>query len=239
MRSFTPKIQFIIAHPEKFLKAKFGDYEKTAKLEVVCSSEGRDIPRVHYSWTPEFLITTGDEEEAKAMAAAGFEMEHHKNEHQPEHSYWSVSVQLKDRVRHLWFMNFRRYGWAWTDEPDGEAGYCSGHTYANGTAIAGLATTPEEVIRDSLVVAWTKLQEKHELPNVFFCREAEAVLKFLLDDAIANMTEHARNRHNSGAAVFFLPAMSINIPGRVESQPSRKAVYSWPDKGENKSLFGV
>jgi hypothetical protein len=238
MRSSSPKIEFIIANPHKFVQVEYGDYEKTAKMEVVCSEGGRDIPRVHYTWTPEFLITT-NAEEAKALESHGFKPEYRENKFTPAESYWSLTVQLKDKVRHLWFMNFRRYGWSWTDEEAGENGYCAGHTYANGTAIAGLATTPSEVIRDSLVVSWATLKARHELPTVFLCREAEAVLKFLLDDAIANMSEHAHGRRDNGAAVSFLPEMSINIPGRVEKQPGRKISRQWPDKGENKSLFGV
>ncbi len=96
--------------------------------------------------------------------------------------------------RHIWLCNFRRYGWAWTDEEAGEHGYAYGITYANSELpIFHLATTPETVIRDSLIATWAQLLnvERLEFALHFNAHNVHELLAWLYEDAVRNQTAHA------------------------------------------------
>lgn len=237
-KAFRIDVLDVLSRPDLFTPCAYNTYEQTAKVELV-QTKDCNIPRLHFTWVPEYHIYSLDKETMEKLVAAGFTCEtQYKNFGDESPDRWSCFVQGK-KEQHLWFMNFRRYGWSWTSDEDGEYGYCDGHVYANGTAVAFLARTPEDVIRDSLVQSWTQLKSSGALPPVFFSQEVEAALRWLFDDAVSNRTEYARPTHNSGPAVSWLPAMRVDLPTLQTEQAARKAVYDYKQRDANVSLFQV
>lgn len=188
-------VKAVLDKPDRFETSKHGDYEPTCKAELVKEEDEHHLPRLHFSWRQEVMLMTSEKTEIEKLAELGFTMEEHKD--QSGESY-SVGYALAKKSSHLWFCNFRRYGWAWTPDEDGEFGYGSGPIYANGHGF--YSNTEAEVVRDSFIEAWTQLSSKELLPSAFFRDEVYELLKWLLSDAMGHISRHADVRRGVNAA---------------------------------------
>lgn len=235
-KAFEIDVQMVLKNPTLFSNTKYGDYEKTTRIELVKQDE-RDILRAHFSWQPEYHLYIYEEEQARRLKEIGFVAKESK-ETETSRAQWLFYIK-QETTRHLWFMNFRRYGWCWTSEKDGEDGYTRGDVYANGCSISNLATTPQEVVRDALVSSWTQLKCSGRLPPVFFSRESEACLRHLLNDALKHISEHARPGYNNGPAASYVPVMAIHTPDLDVEQGIVAIDYGSNNPTKPLGLFGV
>ena len=181
----------VIENPSAFTPSSIGVYEKSCKVELFKDN----LPRVHFSWQEEVFLFTQDENEAKKIESLGFSLRCEEDALQG-HKTWT-GYALAKHTNHFWFCNFRRYGWSWTPSPDGEYGYGHGPVYANGRSF--YSSTPEQVVRDSFIEAWTLLNEK--MPNCFSTAPVFSVLEWMLQDALKNISGHASGRQVNEAWV--------------------------------------
>jgi hypothetical protein len=93
------------------------------------------------------------------------------------------------------FMNFRRYGWSWAPGKDAQQGYGSGPIYANRTDGGVTCHTPEQVVRDNLILAMAEFCCQYQVPDelVYGVGKVKEAWNWLLEDALENITQHANN----------------------------------------------
>ena len=181
----------------------------SAKLEWVSTDKECSIPRLHFSWIPEYWIWDVTDQEAQALAAArGFKIETSRAMNgEPEGKFVRA---MGSKPVHRWFMNFRRYAWSSTDDEEGLAGYGSGQTYANGPVLLGMDTSEEFVLRDAFVVSAKELMD--ELPYAFQCFEVEGVLSRLYYEGLEHLKKNGSpfTKPNRGRSYGHIPQIVIH-----------------------------
>jgi hypothetical protein len=148
----------------------------------ILPAEEDSLPRLRFTWwKKEYVRIPAD---ASVPAAVSPFLQEDK-----EQNYWYVWA-VADEPEQRCLCNFRRYSWSWTDDPEGHQWYAHGIDYCN-CSDAGLAcATPEQVVRETLIAAMWMNPEG--IPReVMWCRATQDLLPVMLEDALANISEHA------------------------------------------------
>jgi hypothetical protein len=191
---------------------------KSAKAELHMYQDSESLPRLHLSWRESHFVSLKTEDEVAEAKALGYTVE--KDCANGEDPRWHTYAQ-ETQESHLWFCNFRRYGWSFTDDTKGEYGYGAGVTYANGPAIYHIATTPEETVRDAMVHTWAEAVGNRMVPQFLDQPEVHALLDQMLQDAIQNISRYATPRR--APAGFGYVKVSVltenpNVKARAREQ---------------------
>lgn len=164
--------------------------DDVARPKVALEKEG--LPKAHFTWhCRQYVSAETAEVAAQFNQVVGFEALTATKSSTGETIYNGFVSHR--RASELFFCNFRRYGWSWTSDPAGKHGYGHGPTYAN--SLGGthfLYDSREELVRGTLSEAWAELCRRNtEFARVFSNRATSLVLRWLRDDALANMSVHA------------------------------------------------
>lgn len=169
-------------------------------VEVVPGTERADIPRLHFVWETKQMVEIPDDVTDEEVLKRFPDAEITVSVGGTDRYIWGSSGHLN----HRWFMNFRRYGWAWTSDPNGEYGYNGAVIYANAYDAGIPCSTPEEVVHDTAIAAY----HANELgcpKDLLFDAKAQDGLAELVEDAKKNPSEHAwspiRYRERKGKGV--------------------------------------
>ena len=180
----------VIKNPDQFTPCSYGAIAKTCRVEL--DKVGDGLPTLSFFWKPEVNLYTEKPEEAEKLEAAGFVLEKKSD----GRTYWTGNALCKQEVR-VTFCNFRRYGWSWTEDPEGKHGYAEGPTYANGKHF--YSDDGHQLVRDSFIEAWTEMKVRRVIPVVFSRPEVFDAVTWLLDDALLHVTDYAFNRSTHAA----------------------------------------
>lgn len=186
--------------PITFEKLVSGEYEAVAenhkflnKVTLFKSGGESSLPRVCFSWQKRYYLGLTPEEAAKLDTPNILPSYEGR-----DFFVWARKVHKGEtRVKHVTFMNFRRYGWCTAPGFDAGGGY-SGIIYANGEDGGIPADSPEQVVRDTLVAAVAGLPACiHKVPReLVYSAHAREAFEFLLEDALVNISRHATPRRN-------------------------------------------
>jgi hypothetical protein len=171
---------------------EFEDEQKNAKAELHMYEDSENLPRLHLAWKEVHCVTLRTEAEVAEAKKMGYSPKENTDRLDGA-TTWDVFAMEKHH-HHLWLCNFRRYGWSFTDQADGELYYAHGVTYANGPAIYYLNTTPEETVRDALVHTWAEQLGRGLIPQFFDVPEVHEFLAALLEDAFNHISRFAAPR---------------------------------------------
>jgi hypothetical protein len=167
------------------------------------------LPALTFSWRPEHFVYTQSMDEAIRLSVLGYHVVKGGNG-------WHTYV-METELEHRTILNFRRYGWSWTNDPAGAEGYARGPIYANGHRWAGLATTPEEVVRVTAIQAMTELFQ--ELPDYFRTEAVQREFAKLVDDAVANVSpQYARPGRVASPFASPIAIITTYTPPTEEAQ---------------------
>lgn len=168
-----------------------GDYSSSEKgASVTLDLADKRLPKMNFGWNPQVRIEIPNSDEAARIATMGFEITSYEDRGTKSYSAYGTASYRQG----LTWCNFRRYGWCAAGGESAEHGYCMAEqTYANGPTLHG-AKTERDVIRDSMVASWTGLFLGDHLPAFFNTDEVQEMVECLFDDAMQNVTEHARPR---------------------------------------------
>lgn len=166
----------------KYVSSEYHNDPTGASVEM---TKVDGIPAIHFQWHRVFTVEVPSITVKEQLSKHGiYAVENYSG------TGWYALLR-ETHHQHIWFMNFRRYGWCWTDTKDGEAGY-SGQIYANAITVFHMGTSMDMVIRDALVYQWAKLLETRRLPQFFDTHGVSKLLKELYTDALDNATDSAR-----------------------------------------------
>lgn len=193
---------------------------KTATATLHTTEDSQHLPQLHLTFRPNHFVMLTKEEAVEARKL-GYTVEESSQSAASDGRPFFCYAQEK-AVRHLWFMNFRRYAWSWTEDSTGEYGYGRGVTYANGPAISHLADSPAEKIRDAMVHAWSEALGRGLLPEYFDDAEVHALLRWMLDDAIAHATVHSTVRPPYKGFGYIKVTKTSALPGKPAPKPAKK-----------------
>lgn len=164
--------------------------------------EQEDPPLLRFSWRPVYSFYGISPTVAVAWQNAGFAVEPTKE------CGLCLRVSPKE-LRVITFCNFRRYAWSWTEDPTAEQGYAFGVCYANDELpIHPLATSPELVIRDSLIASWERLkaaEARNGFVSLFDTRPVHGLLERLYADAVKHRTRFSTPAQNRRTYTFHAP----------------------------------
>ncbi len=153
--------------------------------------ETGELPLIRFRWLPREAAYIS-EKEAKQLANKGLGiLPADRPTLGKEFVVWGAKVLHNGdlSVCTRWFCNYRRYGWAWTKEAYDSPKY-EGVIYANRDFIGLYQETPEQVIRETLLVAIAKLDVPSELK---YHVKMHRLWRNLLDDAILHKTKYAED----------------------------------------------
>jgi len=149
----------------------------------------KGLPRIIFTWVEEHYVQVTDEEE-DLLISKGLLSKREHYEGTGKRGFLVVKVRDKQVVTTtVTFCNFRRYSWSWAlhESRDGY-GFGCGPVYANGTDGGVQASSPEQVVRDTFILALAKLPVPNEIVRSLGVRP---LLERLLKDAIDNVSGHA------------------------------------------------
>ena len=136
------------------------------------------LPRIHFWWETHHWIELESKDDHPMGEGPGY--------HGGKPHLWVSD----GKIHHMWFCNFRRYGWSWTNEGPGLYGY--GHSdvnYANGENGGVHTDSPREVVKNTMIASFFGCRD---LPrSLQFCAETELALAQILKDALENVSEYA------------------------------------------------
>lgn len=167
----------------KAMLMNYSDISNSQTAEYINDSDR--IPRIKFSWlSAEYINLTS--EEAQEVVTLGFEVRK-----DTDGTYYTSVVKAsngKPVVNYVNFCNFRRYSWSETFEEDGKYGYAGGVVYANCWDGGLTCSTPEQVVRETLIAAIhiSKVPDRMK-----FDIGVRVLWQKLLDDALKNISDHA------------------------------------------------
>lgn len=174
------------------------DYRGNRKVEILFDS---GLPTLHFMWQTVFTIRIPEGAKIPKHLLA-----HVENSGRGAERHQYVFATYPEHVNHRYFCNFRRYGWCWSC--DQHHGYGSSCVYANAWDGGLPATTPEQVVRETLIAAYH--QNPEGVPReLLLSRDALELLPRMLEDAIDNISEFAeiplqyREQHG-GESTYYL-----------------------------------
>jgi hypothetical protein len=162
--------------------------ECSRKVTLIKRPAGGGIPVVVLSWLKlSMLYLTGAE--AAELTAKGFAP---VGEAGRPFVYVTETRKGQPRWHQITFMNFRRYGWMAALGYDAAEGYCTGVVYANGEAGGLSCRTPQQVVRESCILAIARVLSRYEVPSDIGHGQAlTQALDFLVEDAVAHTNRDA------------------------------------------------
>jgi hypothetical protein len=224
----------IVNNPAQYSSNTFDGTHAGAKVNLDMAPDASSLPKIHFEWNEQFNLFCLNEEEAKALTDAGFTLEL-KDGEKPN------AFLQANAVSHVTFCNFRRYGWSWTNSPEGEYGYCSGPVYANDMgAMTFLCMSPEDVVKMTLAQGWAQIveQEGNTFARIFNTHAVSMLLKELLDDALENLSRFAAPANSRSSYVDHNElTIQVKRPGTLQKfTPEPKNAYSRHTPGLQKVL---
>ena len=175
----------------KLFTMNFGDSAFTPSVKYI---QRESLPMIHVMWTNRILVFI-DEEDVVEISDRYPTIEISVGTDGRRYVYAALTGDDGEpKINHTWICNFHRTGWLESTSPDGKEGYSNGIIYANNVDGGLTCSTPEQVIRETLL----KFIEKSRIPAVV--KEHVAVRPLwqaLLDDALANISKFAGSAVNS------------------------------------------
>ena len=168
-------------------KDEFFMFEKSRTVDIITKWT---LLVAKFSWyKPEYVFLNNSE--ASEAITMGFEVE----EGSKTKNMYAIKMKDGEPVKnYMHVCNFRRYGWAETPSSDGEYGYSNNVIYSNVEDGGLTCSTPEQVVRETLI----KFMEKSNIPEVLkFNHSVRPIWQALLDDALANISGYASYAVNS------------------------------------------
>lgn len=170
---------------EKFTPLKWEDFDRYWTIDYIET----DIPTMRFQWLP-YEMAFVSLKQGELLKAKGVEITPaDKPITNKEVLVWGTT--RKDPKRNLtvrWFCNLARTGWYWTKDPLGNTDY-QGVSYGNWEFVGLTAKTPEQVIRETMLVAIAKMDVPSEL-KYHAC--TIPLWKNMVYEAIENQTVAAR-----------------------------------------------
>jgi len=177
---------------EKLCSGEFeavaADHKFLNKVTLFKSGGESSLPRVSFSWEVRHYLSLSADE------ASQLDTPHVQTSQNGGNFVWAREVRKGETVqKHVTLCNFRRYGWVWASGFNAEYSYCTGPIYANRDDGGVSATSPEQIVRDTLIAALgMSVPSVGKIPgglkSSVYAREA---LEWLLQDALNNMSDHA------------------------------------------------
>jgi len=145
--------------------------------------EGRNtIPKLQFTWREDRFVSMLPSEYNKLNEAEQETLTLDKSDR--KYYGWAAGKELSATL-----CNFRRYGWSWTRDRDGEYGYGAGGDmiWVNQTDAGFWADCPTQIIRETLATILARGVSELEIPqDLVYGHEVKPVVSELAREACAN-----------------------------------------------------
>ena len=167
-------------------EVEFG-YHGTRTLQLLEGDEN-NLPRLRCGWQRRIYIPA-TAEEVKSMPAEHRERFKAPQSHERDQTWhaWGHGVEMHWMV----LCNFRRYGWCFCRNFEGEYGYGGSGIYANGIDGGLPCDSEEQVIRETLVRTLAEMKAAGCPQQLLYGAKSRVLLDKLLQDALEHMSHHA------------------------------------------------
>jgi hypothetical protein len=139
------------------------------------------LPRVRFMWNKKVYVSNVTEEQYADMSE---EVRESFSKSSSSGSYYTFARKVEQECMIL--CNFRRYSWAYTDDPKGLTGYGGGVVYANGNDGGLNCSSSEQVVRETLVRTLCKMEHRGCPSKLLYGQEGRGLVQKLLKDALEN-----------------------------------------------------
>ena len=165
-------------------------------------SDDRSLPRVRFTWSEHVRVSEISHDELISLpkllqqhcrsytrSICPWETLDKKQPLDTDDRYYIIAHKAKRE--HMTLCNFRRYSWAYTDDPKGLTGYGGGVIYANGNDGGLNCSSSEQVVRETLVRTLCKMEHRGCPSKLLYGQKGRGLTNRLLKDALSNIRVHA------------------------------------------------